>query len=85
MVQARVGEFSEVRSGIVSTDDTVSTVRITGSKGREGYGKHILKLWQKINRTRIQQFPSSKLGLKNKNKPSLKLQRHYALKYKHSS
>lgn len=47
MVQARVGEFSEVRSGIVSTDDTVSTVRITGSKGREGYGKHILKLWQK--------------------------------------
>ena len=47
MVQARVSDLADIRPGTVSTDDTVSTVKITGSKSKERYGKHILKVAKK--------------------------------------
>ena len=51
MVQARVSDLADIRPGTVSTEDTVSTVKITGSKSKERYGKHILKVAKKKKKT----------------------------------
>ena len=40
-------DLADIRPGTVSTEDTVSTVKITGSKSKERYGKHTLKVAKK--------------------------------------